>query len=106
MLDAIAAATTDPLLIDVAGVGQIFDDAVGAPLANSEGRSDLGKLDVGIMGDAEQSATVFREEIPFGHLDKIAEYSRNRLLVINFRRMVKLRQFGRSPGEQLGFRKP
>jgi hypothetical protein len=72
-LDLIAVAPPFLFLNDVAGFGQIVDDAVGAPLGYSEGSRYVAQADIGVPGDAQQGSPVVGEEGPWRHFIKVPD---------------------------------
>lgn len=66
-LHLIAVSTTLSLLEDVAGFGEIRDDCVRVSLGDAEVGCDIAETYFRIVGDAEQSSTMAREEAPVGH---------------------------------------
>ena len=69
-VDRVAAAAAVPLALDVPGVGQVSDDALGCSFRDSHGLRDVSQSSVRVTGDAEEHLRVVREEVPrlFGGL--------------------------------------
>ena len=81
VLDAVAIATTVLVLDDVAGFGQVGDDAKRGALGDAERRGDLAEAHAGVVGDADEDSGVVGEEGPLRHYTTIIYISRNSLLV-------------------------
>jgi len=85
-LDLVAVAAAVLLLDDVAGPGQVGDDAVGAALGDVELGRDVARADPRVVRDAQQDPGVAGQERPAcgGHLSPIRSLKRvasNKLLV-------------------------
>ena len=63
-LDAIAVSTADPFALDVAGVDQVGDDALGGSLGDSHALRDVTESRVRVVMEAEKDLGVVREEPP------------------------------------------
>jgi hypothetical protein len=58
----IPVTTAHPLLDQVAGLGQIIDYPIGAPLRDLETRGDVPQSDLRIVGNEEKRLAVAGEE--------------------------------------------
>jgi len=63
-LDAVGIAPAVPLLDDVAGVGQVGDDAERPALGDAERRGDVAQARPGVVGDAYEGSRMVGEEAP------------------------------------------
>lgn len=64
VLHAVPVASTVALLDDVAGGGEIGDDAVGTSLGDPERRREISEADAGVVRDTQQDACVVRQKGP------------------------------------------
>src|SRR5205085_11007366 len=88
-LDLVAVTPALLLLDDVAGLGEVGDDAVGAALGDPDPLGDVAQPDAGVMGDADQHPSVVGEEVPTLHApDSTLSDSRKLLLVFGAREEV------------------
>ena len=62
--DAVVVSTADPFALDVPGLDQVGDDALGGTLGDSDALSDVTEPDVRVADEAEQDLGVVREEPP------------------------------------------
>ena len=62
--DAIAVSTADAFALDVAGVDQVGDDALGGSLGDSNALRDVTESRVRVVMEAEKDLGVVREEPP------------------------------------------
>jgi len=61
-------------LVHIFGLHEVGDDAVGGPLGDAERARDVAKPYAGVLGDAQHSSRVVRQEAP-GHVSTIPERS-------------------------------
>src|SRR5450755_2300456 len=66
MLHVVAIAAAFLLLDDVAGLGQVVDDAIGTAFRDADGGGDITEAHLGIVGDAQQRPAMIGEEHPTG----------------------------------------
>ena len=78
VLDAVAIATAVLVFNDVAGFGQVGDDAEGGALGDAERSGDVAQANPRIMRDADQGAGMVGEEAPLGHGTSIDRFFLNR----------------------------
>src|SRR6202453_5244243 len=81
-LDVVAVAAAVFLLDDVAGPGQVGDDAEGAAFADVQGGRDVAQAYARVMSDAEENPGVRGQEGPARHPHKIPD-SGKKLLVFS-----------------------
>ena len=62
--DAVAVSTADPFALDVAGFGQVGDDALGGSLGDSNALGDVPESRARVAVEAEKDLCVVREEPP------------------------------------------
>jgi len=70
----IAVATPISLFHDVAGLGQIVDNAVGTALGEAKTDRDIAQANLRVVSDAEECPTVVAEERPCGHSKILTGY--------------------------------
>jgi AcrR family transcriptional regulator len=81
-LDLVAIPAAVPVLHDVAGLGQVRDDAVGGALGDAERGGDVAQAHAGVVGDAYQDLGMVGEEAPLRHeRQPYPNITRNILLV-------------------------
>jgi len=66
-LDLVAVAAAVLLLDEVAGCGQVGDDAVGAALGDVQAGGDVAQACARVVGDAQQRPGVIGQETPACH---------------------------------------
>jgi hypothetical protein len=64
LVDAVAVATTVALALDVSGLDQVGEDALGGSLGDPDLLGNVAKPDVWRAGDAEEHLRVVGEEAP------------------------------------------
>ena len=69
--DSVAVATALPQAVQIAGVHQIADDALGGAFGDSHPFGDVAKPDPRIPRDADQGMGVVCQERPFRHTPKL-----------------------------------
>ena len=65
-VDLVLVAATVSLAGDVAGGGQLSDDAMGGPFGDPDLVADLAQANAGIVGDADQHPGVVGQKRPTG----------------------------------------
>ena len=63
-VDAVAVSTADPFALDVAGLDQVGDDALGGTFGDSDALGDVTEPRVRVADETEQDLGVVREEPP------------------------------------------
>jgi hypothetical protein len=70
-LDLVAVAAAVFVLEDVAGCGQVGDDAVGAAFGDAQAGRDVAQPRPRVVGQAQQHAGVVGQETPALHLRRL-----------------------------------
>jgi hypothetical protein len=63
-VDDVAVPAAVPLALDVAGLDEVSQDALGGSKRDADGVGDVAQADIGVAGDAEQHLRVVRDELP------------------------------------------
>ena len=84
VLDLISVASTVFLLHDVAGFGQIVDNAVDSAFGDAKARRNVAQTHLWVVGDTKKRPAVVGEECPIVHEGKLADDSGNRLPVCRY----------------------
>ena len=63
-VDAVVVSTADPFALDVAGLDEVGDDALGGSFGDSDTLGDVTESRVGIAAEAEKDLGVVGEEPP------------------------------------------
>jgi hypothetical protein len=63
-VEHVPIAAADALALEIAGVDEVVDDALGRSLGYTDRVRDVAHADVGISLDGQQHLRVAREEVP------------------------------------------
>jgi len=73
-LNPVAIPASLLLLDDVAGLGQVRDNAESRSFGHPQSRRDVAKPHPGIVGDSHKGTGMVGEEAPLGHTASIESY--------------------------------
>jgi hypothetical protein len=83
--DLVAVTAAILLLDDVAGVGQVGDDAVGAAFGDADAGRDVTQPHSRVVGNAQQHPSMVGQETPVRHaVQNTMLFSGNTLLVLYY----------------------